>query len=216
MKRFFEEHTAVIIICIVVSLLLCIIGCINNINEDGAVAGKGLLKIAGDNLTGTIDTYQGKLIPNDNLLDKNLKYKQPSFSSKEITGKFWGNNVLVSSEIHKILKPNTQYTISYNYEITDLSDKAFPDFNIRIGFVLWEKDDIQNQNRYLFAINFKTKNVKKYYSKTFTTPSEIPSTYELLVYSNRYDAENGDYDMDTVRISNIKLEEGSKATPYVE
>ena len=49
MKRFFEEHTAVIIICIVVSLLLCIIGCINNINEDGAVAGKGLLKIAGDN-----------------------------------------------------------------------------------------------------------------------------------------------------------------------
>lgn len=156
------------------------------------------------------------LIPNDNLLDKNLKYKQPSFSSKEITGKFWENNVLVSSEIHKILKPNTQYTISYNYEITDLSDKAFPDFNIRIGFVLWEKDDIQNRNRYLFATNFKTKNVKKYYSKTFTTPSEIPSTYELLVYSNRYDAENGDYDMDTVRISNIKLEEGSKATPYVE
>lgn len=216
MKRFFEEHTAVIIICVVVSLLLCIIGCINNINEDGAVAGKGLLKIAGDNLTDTIDTYQGKLIPNDNLLDKNLKYKQPSFSSKEITGKFWGNNVLVSSEIHKILKPNTQYTISYNYEITDLSDKAFPDFNIRIGFVLWEKDDIQNRNRYLFATNFKTKNVKKYYSKTFTTPSEIPSTYELLVYSNRYDAENGDYDMDTVRISNIKLEEGSKATLYVE
>lgn len=37
-----------------------------------------------------------------------------------------------------------------------------------------------------------------------------------MVYSNRYDAENGDYDMDTVRISNIKLEEGSKATPYVE
>ena len=62
----------------------------------------------------------------------------------------------------------------------------------------------------------KKKNVKKHYSKTFTTPSEISSTYELLVYSNRYDAENGDYDMDTVRISNIKLEEGSKATPYVE
>lgn len=70
---FFEEHTAVIIICVVVSLLLCIIGCINNINEDGAVAGNDLLKIAGDNLTDTIDTYQGKLIPNENLLDKNYK-----------------------------------------------------------------------------------------------------------------------------------------------
>ena len=73
-----------------------------------------------------------------------------------------------------------------------------------------------NQKQVFICKNFKTKNVKKYYSKTFTTPSEIPSTYELLVYSNRYDAENGDYDMDTVRISNIKLEEGSKATPYVE
>lgn len=67
--------------------------------------------------------------------------------------------------MHKILKPNTQYTFSYNYELIDVHDRTFPDFNIRIGFVLWEKDDIQNRNRYLFATNFKTKNVKKYFSK---------------------------------------------------
>lgn len=68
MKRFFEEHTSVAIICIVVSLLLYIIGCINNVNNDGTVAGKGLLKIVGDNLTDTIDTYQKQIVPNDNLL----------------------------------------------------------------------------------------------------------------------------------------------------
>ena len=28
--------------------------------------------------------------------------------------------------------------------------------------------------------------------------------------------DKGNYDLDTVRISNIKLEEGSKATPHVE
>ena len=57
MKRFFEEHTAVVIICIVVSLLLCIIGGINNINDDGTVTGEGLLKIVGDNLTDTIGAF---------------------------------------------------------------------------------------------------------------------------------------------------------------
>lgn len=68
MKRFFEEHTSVVIICIIASLLLCIIGCINNIDNDGSVTGKGLLKIVGDNLTDTIDTYQKQVIPNENLL----------------------------------------------------------------------------------------------------------------------------------------------------
>ena len=58
MKRFFEEHAAVVILCIVVSLLLCIIGCINNIDNDVTVSGKGLLKIVGDNLTDTIGAYQ--------------------------------------------------------------------------------------------------------------------------------------------------------------
>ena len=59
--------------------------------------------------------------------------------------------------MHKILKPNTQYTFSYNYELIDVHDRTFPDFNIRIGFVLWEKDDIQNRNRYLFAKILKLK-----------------------------------------------------------
>lgn len=215
MKRFFEEHTAVVIVCIVVSLLLCIIGCIGDINENGTVVGKGLLKIAGNNLTDTIDTYQKHVIPNENLLDKNLKYKHSYFSSKNITGKFWGENVLEETEMHKILKPNTQYTISYNYEIIDLSDRKFPDYNIRIGLVLWESDN-SNKNRYLFVTNFKSKNIKKYYSKTFITPPKIPDNYLLLAYANRYDDDSGIYDLDTVRITNIKLEEGSKVTPYVE
>ena len=40
MKRFFERHTTVAIICIVILSLLCIIGCIGNINEDGIFARK--------------------------------------------------------------------------------------------------------------------------------------------------------------------------------
>lgn len=50
MKHFFEEHAIVAIICIVISSLLCIIGCIANINEDGTVAGKSLLKIVANQL----------------------------------------------------------------------------------------------------------------------------------------------------------------------
>lgn len=216
MKRCFEEHTTVVIACIIFSLLLCIIGCIGDINENGTVVGKGLLKIVGDNLTDTMDTYQKQVIPNENLLDKNLKYKRSYFSSKDVTGRMWGDTVLETAEIHKILKPNTQYTISYNYELIDVCDRTLPNFNIRIGFVLWECDDNKSKNKSLFVENFKSKNVKKYFSKTFTTSSEIPSNYQLLVYSNRYADDKGNYDLDTVRISNIKLEEDSKATPYVE
>lgn len=65
MKRFFEEHTSAVIICIIVSLLLCIIGNIKGINSsETSVEGSGLLKIVGDNLTNNIDTYQKQVIPN--------------------------------------------------------------------------------------------------------------------------------------------------------
>lgn len=50
-----------IIILIVISLLLYIIGCVSIINEDNTVVGNGLLKIAGNNLTDTIDTFQKQL-----------------------------------------------------------------------------------------------------------------------------------------------------------
>lgn len=70
MKHFFEEHTSVIIICIVVSLILCILGCVKGLNEDaGKINGSGLLKIVGDNLTDTIDAYQKQAIPSENLID---------------------------------------------------------------------------------------------------------------------------------------------------
>ena len=70
MKRLFEEHTSVVIICIVISLLLCIVGNIKGISSSEiSVEGSGLLKIVGDNLTDTIDTYQKRIVPNKNLLN---------------------------------------------------------------------------------------------------------------------------------------------------
>ena len=235
MKRFFEEHTSVVIICIIVSLLLCIIGGINNINDDGTVAGKGLLKIVGDNLTDTIGAFQKQIIPNENLLDRNLSFSNndnvnyktfngidPAFSSKEVSGRLWATTVLDTHEIHKILKANTIYTISYDYELTKACNRELPDYDIKVGFIIWDKnnelDDKTGKSNSigLFASNFKEVNIKRHFSKTFKTPSKIPDAYRLVSYSNRYAGNNGDYDLDTARITNIKLEEGSKATPYIE
>ena len=72
MKKFFEECSFVLIICIVISLILCIIGGIKKINEStGKASGTGLLKVVSDNLTDTIDTFQTKAMPNKNLVTYN-------------------------------------------------------------------------------------------------------------------------------------------------
>lgn len=62
MKRFFEEHTSVVIICIVVSLLLCIVGGIKNFGVDGSLQGTGLSSILGNTLLDQVNSFQNQLI----------------------------------------------------------------------------------------------------------------------------------------------------------
>lgn len=62
MKRFFEEHTSVAIICIVISLLLCIVGVIKNFGVDGSLQGTGLSSILGNTLLDQVNSFQNQLI----------------------------------------------------------------------------------------------------------------------------------------------------------
>lgn len=62
MKRFFEEHTSAIIICIVISLLLCIVGGIKNFGVDGSLQGTGLSSILGNTLLDQVNSFQNQLI----------------------------------------------------------------------------------------------------------------------------------------------------------
>ena len=61
MKRFFEEHTSVAIICIIISLLLCIVGGIKNFDVDGSLQGAGLSSILGNTLLDQVNSLQNQL-----------------------------------------------------------------------------------------------------------------------------------------------------------
>ena len=229
MKRFFEEHTSVVIICIVISLLLCIIGSIKGIGpSETSVEGGGLLKIVGDNLTDTIDTYQKQINPNENLLKTNSLHSysensnyfemngtSPAFSTKEINGKFWATPLISASEFSKFIKPNTKYTMSFDYEITKAANRTIVPYDLKIGFLFYSPGNY-NKYREFYIVKYQTIGKKMHYQKTITTPQTIPNDYQIIMYSNRYakDETPNNADYDTVRFTNIKLEEGTKATPY--
>lgn len=233
MKHFFEEHTSSIIICIMISLLLCTIGNIKSINNDNIVSGNGFMTIIGNNILKTLNTNHKHVVPNKNLLGKDATFssennytwfnkKESIFSSEEVSGRMWATQVLNKKEVHKVFKPNTTYTLSYDYELTDICARDLPDYDIKIGFILWDQDQEidaitgSGKTINLYIRNFKDKNIKKHFSRTFKTPSILPENYYFLSYSNRYADENGNYDLDTAKFTNIKLEEGSEETRYID
>lgn len=207
MKRFFEEHTSVIIICIVVSLILCILGCIKGLNEDtGKINGSRLLKIVGDNLIDTIDAYQKQAIPNENLIDYS-----------KITGVSYG-----AAE-----KPfNTCYcSINDNIiKVTGIDDwagsflrlGAFEPGTYTINY------EMKNTNHYRILLPKKLDNTYEYntyydeyaHNPYFITVYNMPYTFtidvpfELCICFPQYEKNSEE------TISNLKLEKGNKATRY--
>lgn len=119
----------------------------------------------------------------------------------------WATTVLDTYEIHKTLKSNSIYTIFYNYELTKACSRKLPDYDIKVGFVISDKNnELDNKTGKsnligFFASSFKKANIKRNFSKTFKTPSA---------------GNNGDCDLNTARITSIKLEEDSKTTSYIE
>lgn len=134
----------------------------------------------------------------------------------------WATTVLDTYEIHKTLRSNSIYTISYDYELTKACSRELPDYDIKVGFIIWDKnnelDDKTGKSNLIgfFVSGFKEANIKRNFSKTFKTPSKISDDYQLVSYSNKYASNNGVYDLNTTRIKSIKLEEVSKTTPYIE
>lgn len=225
MKRFFEEHTSVVIICIVVSLLLCIIGCINNIDNDESVTGKGLLKIVGDNLTDTIDTYQKQIIPNENLFKNSLSF-QDDWILNEISKDYskgltryknhdclaiHSNNYneifFLRQNITDKILPNTRYTVSGYVALSNIK-KGTEDFKAMFYVDWYKNNNFLGMQHKDFPISDSSQ--WEHIKFSFKTPSQINESdfVQAGVYLKDF--------LGTVYLRNIKLEEGPKATPYVE
>lgn len=201
MKRFFEEHTSAVIICIIVSFLLCIVGNIKGINSsEASVKGSGLLKIVGDNLTNTIDTYQKQVIPNKNLISNN---KGPFIKNPRNAGDDYDNyqHLAFPAEIDN----NKSYTFSANVEAignyNEFSVMFLKIFNDGTDTALYNKQFIKIPNNHNNRIKITLKNTDL--SREFNA---------VAVYSGIQGYTRGQ----GIKVWNVKLEEGTKTTPYEE
>lgn len=194
MKRFFEEHTSAVIICIVVSLLLCIVGSVKGINSSKtSVEGSGLLKNVVDNLTDTIDTYQKQAVPNENIMTtQNVK---TNFVDEE----YRGYDVLKFVKLYEGTNQKLSFQLMWNYQ------------NQGNCFYTLGHYYINRYRRKLYNIN----NAEWYRVKIEGTtvgynPNELNGERCMLSFYCTYGTGI------TPAVKNIKIELGDKATPHIE
>lgn len=198
---FLKNIHPLIIICIIVSLLLCIIGNIKGINSsETSVEGSGLLKIVGDNLTNNIDTYQKQVIPNKNLISNN---KGPFIKNPRNTGDDYDNYQYLTFPAE--IDNNKSYTFSANVEAignyNEFSVMFLKIFNDGTDTALYNKQFIKIPNNHNNRIKITLKNTDL--SRGFNA---------VAVYSGIQGYTRGQ----GIKVWNVKLEEGTKTTPYEE
>ena len=151
-----------------------------------------------------------------NIIDKSKSTKEgiqneTPFSSWAYPPAF--NNDWVISN----LKPDTQYSISY-----DIEGISVPEYDSKysgnLGFFLYSmnSDKTLYPSRVIYENKYINEGEFFHSIKFFITPSNVnlpESKYVLYTYTNRYEKDGaGVYS--TVRIYNLQLEEGDTATEY--
>ena len=115
------------------------------------------------------------------------------------------------------IKPNTQYSISF-----DVEGISVPDYDTKysgnLGFFLYSmnSDKTLYPSRVIYDNKYINEGEIFHSIKSFITPSNVnlsESRYTFYVYTNRYEKDGaGVYS--TIRIYNLQLEEGNTATPF--
>lgn len=153
-------------------------------------------------------------IKSKNLIDK---YKASYNELKTETAiSAWGYEAFSNEWIKRNLKPNTEYTISYDVECVSVPEYDI-EFANNTGFYLYNPNNV-NTSVELMHYEYLKPGDKRHVSKTFTTPNNLFSDEEnfmFLFYTNRYEKSNGDEVLGKMIFSNVQLELGDKETKYV-
>lgn len=225
MKNIIKEHASGLIVCIVVSLLLCIVGNFKGIDEtNNKILGTGLLKITGDSLIDTMDTFQKQVVSNENLIidpsSINLRGSDCPDSTTRTPGKIVVNtdshfNAYMWSFKLKIplsqIKEDGSYTFSCDIKTKNLNKSGLKcQFDFRGG----------SNNYFSYAtcyIQPNKNNQWQHLHDTFVIKSNSHTGYLICLTSGGLGfgwTEN--YKNVEIEYRNFKLEKGVKATPYVE
>ena len=164
----------------------------------------------------TRDGYTFKGWNGKNIIDKSksdfVEIQNETPFSHWASPPAFSNNWIVDN-----LKPNTQYSISY-----DIEGISVPEYdqkysgNLGLFLYSYNSDRTVYPTISLMPSFYILEGEKYYYNKTFTTPSNVDlseSRYVLLSYTNRY-LKDGNEVLSTVRFLNLQLEEGDTVTEY--
>lgn len=134
-------------------------------------------------------------------------------STQSFTGRYWATNLYSSDFLKTVLKAGETYTYSYEIEIIGLSEKEVPAVK-RHGVIFYSATN--TKDNILSYVELEREVGNKYkVSKTFVAP-EI-TDHRFLAYSGFY-SDDGTIkypaSSNLVKISNLKLEKGNKATDW--
>lgn len=209
MKRFFEEHTSAIIICIVISLLLCIVGGIKNFGVDGSLQGTGLSSILGNTLLDQVNSFQNQLIT--------TKSGSIIQCTKEFNNKIAINSVDFPDEQDSIDITITGKNLLSNLELNRPNNSGKPEF-------IYYTDIAPTINKYGVSSNYtlsfdlKSKDTSKTNYMHVYCQNGSSSKYQIVRIDDNQPAYNGiDFNVseEWERYSfKIKIRQGTVSDTY--
>ena len=148
-----------------------------------------------------------------NLFDKSISIRDDIKNETTITSSDYSVSILKNNDICKILKPDTTYTISCEFECTAIPSDSTYRHGV-LGFIA--STSVEGYSRISATIDKQMLVGERYkFSKTFTTPSNFGTEgkYSFVIYRNAY--YKGDSTVAASMICRkLQIEEGTTATSY--
>lgn len=165
----------------------------------------------------TFEPYDKYKIPitvtGKNLFDKSISIRDDIRNETTITSSDYTVPILKNNVICKILKPDTTYTISCEFECTAIPSDSTYRHGV-LGFIA--STGVEGYSIISATINKQMLVGERYkFSKTFTTPSNFGTEgkYGFVIYRNAY--YKGDSTVAASMICRkLQIEEGTSATSY--
>ena len=177
------------------------------------------IQSVGDLVTDTESEYYGKYdvpvtVTGKNLFDKSISTNANIKNETTITNTAYSLPVLKTNAICNILKPNTTYTISCEFECTAIpSEDEYTYSDGILGFMIYTSVSGYSSKTVYITKQMAVGEIYQF-SRTFTTPEifDTGGNYGFLIYRNKYTGKS------TIAASmicrNIQIEEASSATAY--
>ena len=148
-----------------------------------------------------------------NLFDTNLLYGA-EILSKDLSSfifQGWASHSISNSDVKKLFKPNTTYTIKAKAKIIKKVGTV-PVFDYDVGGMFYHAEMTPNHFGRFRSKTMYNLGDEAILETTFTTPNCLDK-YKLRLYSNRYADENvAQYDI--VEFSEIQLEESTTSSEF--